>query len=199
MKNTTHTTRALLRYSSISESRPGKGAQTWGPGGPPCATFVTSAAEGYRVAFTAPYRWVTSGMPFSMSGGLAGVRTAGGQVTGEMTGVTVTDLAVPTVQKIMTLRTRKTGVAHIYHQSGKVVASPEWDLKRDTAIPRTDPEYAKVENGRDVDELRILAPTEEDASPPTFGSAQLRSRIDEDGAEAGTLSLAWTLRITHFM
>merc|ERR1719353_1592720 len=125
-------------------------------------------------------------MPFSMSGGLAGLSQS---FSSSVSGVTVTDLAVPTVQKIMTLRTRKTGVAHIYHQSGKVVASPQWDLKRDTAIPRTDPEYAKVENGRDVDELRILAPTEEDASPPTFGSAQLRSRIDEDAAEAGTLYL----------
>ena len=74
-----------------------------------------------------------------MSGGLAGVKGNAG-----ITGVTVTDLAVPTVQKIMTLRTRKTGVAHIYHKSGKVVASPEWDLARDTAISRTAAEYAEV-------------------------------------------------------
>ena len=162
-------------------------AMRWGTGWPdgPIAAVTTSvSSEGYRPGYSAPHRWVTSGMPFTISIGLTAIyRGRAGDL--EPLGTIHTDLSIPAVQKFVDISARKTGKAHLSQTtSGKIVASKMWNLERDTEYSSSDGEdWERVKGGVDVNTIKIIGPEEYDPDRdyetlddvPTFGEARFRS------------------------
>ena len=140
------------------------------------------------MSYSAPYRWLTLNMPYTMTAGVVALTAgANGQISD--LGVVVSDLAVPSVQKLWEFRSRQTGEAHLFHWvSKKVVASHAWDLEADTALhPVNDKAlYDQVSAGRDITGLRILKETEADPNVPTFAEAGIIGKMT---AASGSFSI----------
>ena len=164
-------------------------AMRWGPDldGPIASVTTSTSTAGYRPGYSAPHRWVTSGMPFTISIGLTAMLPGSSGSNLEPLGTIHTDLSIPAVQQFVDISARKTGKAHLFHTtSNKIVASKMWDLERDTEYSSSDGlDWERVKGGVDVDNIKIIGPEEYDPENgyetlqdvPTFAEARIQERI----------------------
>ena len=98
-------------------------------------------------------------MPFTLSIGVTAMLPddGDGRYLSEL-GTIHTDMSIPSVQKFVDISAHKTGVAHLFQMSGKVVASKMWNLERDSGYSSSDGlDWERVKNGVEVDSLKIIA------------------------------------------
>ena len=240
-------------YSQVSARPTPNSATRWGtgwPDGPIAAVTTSTATTGLRPGYSAPHRWLISGMPFTISIGVTAMlpddrysdaRYLSALGTGPCAKTIIlrmdlpsllkssnafpcfplsfppvrlcvhssltadrcvcvcvcvssvhTDLSIPSVQKFVQIGAGKTGVAHLFQTSGKVVASNMWDIATDSSYgPNDGLEWERVKNGVDIDGIKIIGPDDFESLEdiPTFGEAQIRQRISELGGNSGSFTV----------